>query len=128
MKKWIMLPVFLAVLFPVVSQAQLIKNNAVRKILEKQIEKHLPEIIEGAISLEDLSIDDLRIGKKSVCVKGSLVVKKKNEEGEKVSLPDPARFKAKLSISLADLGLKYLKIHPPGSNFLGFPIYRKVLP
>ena len=115
-------------LVPIISRAQLIGNKAIRKILEKQIEKHLPEIIDGAIDLENLSIDDIRVNKKSICVKGSLKVKKKGEDGEKVALPDPARFKAKLSISLADLGLKYLKIHPPGSHFLGFPIYRKVLP
>ncbi len=101
--------------------AQLFGKNDIARFLEKQIERYAPEILQDVGGIEGLSLDVLKVKSKSIIAKGRADIFNSEETG------DPFRFKCKIRVR-SGLGLKYLKVHPPGRNFLGFPLYKKIYP
>ena len=103
--------------------AQIFGKQSATKIITRQIEKRLPDLINENSKVTNLNIDRIKIRWGRVKVKGKFSL---NEKDNKI-FSKPFRIKTNISTNLKNPSIRKLKIHIPGDKFLFFRRYRRVI-
>ena len=123
MKKSILLLFGFILCFAFKSEAQKKSKRSIQKVLVKNIEKKVPDLINKKAKAEAFKLKKLAINGKKVKVKGKFKLRAKGED----VFEDPLSFKAKVNVFSRKPKIRHLKVHIPGDNFLWFKRYRKIV-
>jgi len=123
MKKSFLLALCFLLGFAFQANAQLLGRRSIQKVVEKRIEKKVPNLINKRAKAEEFKMEKLAINGKNVKVKGEFKLKHKGKNVFDESL----LFKGKVNTFTKRPKIRHLKVHIPGDNFLWFKRYRKIV-